>query len=208
VTRSTLRLSSFFLAIALAFSLGACDSSDPVDDPIDNPGNGDDGDSGDNGDDGTYSCTIPSLDGIAVGEATVAFDYAVTNADDDATGEYTGAASYGSVEHFSDPYSVIYLPDGDGTTNNVTFYEQTDAPLAAGEYSVELLGSGEYVGYFFIDHGDFQERSGGGGTLEIVSVEDGVAAGTFEFGDSFSAFCGAFRAELNDDLDPVGFDPR
>lgn len=205
--RSPLRFSSFVLAITLAFSLSACDSSDPVDDaPIDNPGDGDDG--GDSGDDGTYSCTIPSLDGIAVGEATVAFDYAVTNADEDATGEYTGAAAYGSVERFDDPYSVVYLPDGDGTTNNVTFYEQTAEALAAGDYTVELLGSGDYVGYFYSDYGDFQERSGGSGTLEIVSVEDGVASGTFAFGDSFGAYCGAFRAELGDDLDPVGFDPR
>lgn len=199
----SLRLPLLLLALALAFSLGACDSSDPVDDPIDNPGDGDGGN-----DDGTYSCTIPALSGIEVGEAVVAYDYAVTNSDEDATGEYTGDAAYGSVEDFGDLYSVIYLPDGDGETHNVTFYDETDEALAPGEYEIDFSGNAGYVGLFYEDTGEFTSRNGGSGTLDITSVEDGVAAGTFEFGDSISAFCGAFRAELDNDLDPVGFDPR
>jgi hypothetical protein len=195
------------LAFALVFTLGACDSNDPADDPIDNPGDGDDDGNGDDGDN-TYACTVPSLGDVAVGQFTVTFDYAVFNSDDDATGEYTGTAAYGSVDDFGDLYSVVYLPDGDGSARNVTLYDETDEALTPGEYQVDFSGAEGFVGYFLTAEGGTTTRNGGSGTLDIASVEDGVATGTFEFGDSISAFCGAFKAELDENLDPSGFDPN
>lgn len=197
------------LAFALVFALGACDSNDPVDDPIENPGDGDgngdgDGDDGDN----TFACTVPDLGDVAVGQSVVTFDYTVFNSDEVETGEYSGGAAYGSVEDIGDLFSVIYLPDGDGSTRNVTFYEETDAAFASGEYPlVGFSGAEGVVGYFFVVEGSTTRRAGGSGTLDIASVENGVATGTFEFGTSFSAFCGAFKAEFDDTLTPEGFDP-
>lgn len=199
-----LRLPShLLLACALVFALGACDSNDPVDDPIDNPDDGDDGE----GEDGTYACAVPDLGDVADGQAIVTYDYAVFNSDRDETGEYTGDATYGSTEEFSTLYSVIYLPNGDGSSRNVTLYDDTEAALTPGEYEIDFSGATGFVGYFLATEGGLTTRNGGGGTLDITSVENSIATGTFEFGDSVSAFCGAFKATFDDSLAPEGFDP-
>ncbi|NNF04879.1 MAG: hypothetical protein HKN17_10480 [Rhodothermales bacterium] len=188
--------------ILILLAASACDSSDPAstsdDDDVDV-------------DDGAYSCTAPSPDDLSVGESKVVFDYADFQGDDDISGDYTGRALFGTVFESNTEYSTLYLPEGDGSTRNLTIYNEAtyvpDGILEEGTRVIDATSAPDFRAYLYVDRGNISERNGGFGTLTVSSVERNVATGTFEFGDSFSAFCGAFKAEVSADLDPAGFDP-